>query len=162
MISGSYDHQAYVDDSSSPRQPVATAKGEAKGDVTLHSKKRRVTSPLASTSGIKAAQKVEKDDLCPAGSEQSYGVDIVLKAVESPLRQMVENAGGMPDVVLSLSRDLEEGMGFDLTVCENGQESVDLFAKGIIDPFKVVRTALQNAVSAAGTLITSSHAIIAN
>ncbi|MAF79833.1 molecular chaperone GroEL [bacterium] len=107
---------------------------------------------------IKAAQKVEKEDLCVAGSEQSYGVDIVLRAVESPLRQMVENAGGMPDVVLSLSRELEEGMGFDLTSCEN--DPVDLFERGIIDPLKVVRTALQNAVSAAGTLITSSHAII--
>jgi len=109
---------------------------------------------------LHAVRNIDVDALCDPSSEQRCGVDIVLKAVESPLRQMVENAGGRPDVVLNAAQGLEDGNGFDLTDASKNEE-VDLYKEGIIDPLKVSRTALQNASSAASTLITSSHAIIA-
>jgi len=73
---------------------------------------------------------------------------------------MVENAGGKPDVILNAARELDAGRGFDLRKDFGECEAVDMFEEGIIDPLKVVRSALQNAASAAGTLLTSSHAII--
>tara|TARA_R110000824_G_scaffold58132_4_gene157482 strand:+ start:5722 stop:7317 length:1596 start_codon:yes stop_codon:yes gene_type:complete len=110
---------------------------------------------------LRVATRLDRLKFYPQGGAALYGIDIVLRAVEAPLRQMVENAGGKPDVVLNAVKDLEDGQGFDL-MGEFGEfKAVDMFEQGIIDPLKVVRSALQNAASAAGTLITSSHAIIA-
>jgi chaperonin GroEL len=110
---------------------------------------------------LKVASTVDPLKFYPAGGAAIHGMHIVLKAVEAPLRQMVENAGGMPDVVLNAAKDLEDGQGFDLLHDFGKCEAVDMFECGIIDPLKVVRSALQNAASAASTLITTSHAIIA-
>jgi|TARA_R110000824_G_scaffold271226_1_gene459732 chaperonin GroEL len=89
-------------------------------------------------------------------SDQEYGAQIVLKAIQEPLRQMAANAGKKPDVMLDSALGLDEGYGFDMST----GKTVDLLDSGIIDPAKVTRCALQNAVSAIGTLITTSHAII--
>lgn len=89
-------------------------------------------------------------------SDQEYGAQIVLKAIQEPLRQMAANAGKKPDVLLDGALGLDEGYGFDMST----GNTVDLLDSGIIDPAKVTRCALQNAVSAIGTLITTSHAII--
>ena len=81
---------------------------------------------------------------------------IVKKAVVAPLRQMASNAGRSPDLIEAEIRNAQKNSGFnfrDFTM-------VDMYEAGIIDPLKVTRTALQNAASAAGTLITTSHAII--
>jgi len=110
---------------------------------------------------IKAAHAIDQLEFYPDGGEASYGMSIVLRAVEAPLRQMVENAGGRPDVILNAAKDLDDDHGFDLRGDFGKSESVDMFKSGIVDPLKVVRSALQNAASAAGTLITSSHAIVA-
>jgi len=110
---------------------------------------------------LQVANRLDPLKFYPKGGEAVYGIHIVLNAVEAPLRQMVENAGGKPDVVLGAIKDLDDGHGFNLMYdCGEGAP-VDMFESGIIDPLKVVRSALQNAASAAGTLITTSHAIIA-
>lgn len=110
---------------------------------------------------LKVGSRLDPLKFYPNGGEAVYGVHIVLKAIEAPLRQMVENAGGKPDVILNAAKELEDGHGFNLRHDFGESEAVDMFAQGIVDPLKVVRSALQNAASAAGTLITSSHAIIA-
>ena len=69
---------------------------------------------------------------------------------------MAANAGMKPDIVLDQALSAEEGTGFNFST----GEIVDLKESGIIDPVKVTRCALQNSVSAIGTLITTSHAII--
>ena len=102
---------------------------------------------------IQASQGVKID---ATNSDQELGAKIVLKAVEDPLKQMAQNAGSKPDVVLQRALETESGEGFDFST----GEMVDLMKKGIIDPTKVTRCALQNSVSAIGTLITTSHAII--
>ena len=88
--------------------------------------------------------------------DQELGAKIVLDAVEEPIRQMARNAGMKPDVILESAKEAAEGEGFNFST----GEMVDLKESGIIDPVKVTRCALQNSVSAIGTLITTSHAII--
>src|SRR5581483_6781437 len=80
------------------------------------------------------------------------GINIVLKALEAPVRQIAENAGVEGSIVVGKILDEKsETFGFDA----QNEEYVDLVAKGIIDPAKVVRTALQDAGSVAGLLITT-------
>jgi len=92
------------------------------------------------------------DGLKGANADQDAGVQIVRKALESPVRQIVQNAGGEGSIVVG--KLLEKG---DVKHGYNAQtdEYVDMIATGIIDPAKVVRTALQDAASVAGLLITT-------
>ncbi|MGJ0453982.1 MAG: chaperonin GroEL [Methylocystis sp.] len=88
--------------------------------------------------------------------DQQTGVDIVRKAIQAPARQIVDNAGGDGAVVVGkLLEATEYGYGFDAQKGEYG----DLMKLGIIDPTKVVRTALQDAASIAGLIITTEATI---
>ncbi len=88
--------------------------------------------------------------------EQALGANIILKAVEEPLRQMAINAGKSPDIIVDRVRHCEREKGYNFMT----DELVNMLEHGIIDPVKVTRCALQNAVSVASTLITTSHAIV--
>jgi chaperonin GroEL len=96
------------------------------------------------------------DGLNGANDEQTRGVDIVRRALQSPLRQIAENAGFDGAVVAGKLMDQDS-----LTFGFNAQTEVyeDLVASGVIDPTKVVRSALQDAASVAGLLITTEAAI---
>ena len=87
---------------------------------------------------------------------QALGAKIVCEAVEEPLRQMAKNAGKSPDIVVDRVRYTESTNGYNFLT----DELVNMLEAGIIDPVKVTRCALQNAVSVASTLITTSHAIV--
>ena len=92
------------------------------------------------------------DALKPANDEQRYGIDIVRRAVQAPVRQIVSNAGGDGSIVVGKLLDANDpAYGYD---AQTGT-FVDMFKAGIIDPVKVVRTALQDAASVAGLLITT-------
>src|SRR5690349_3884414 len=92
------------------------------------------------------------EGLKPENDDQRFGIDIVRKAIEAPARQIAENAGDEGSVVISKIRENGDGnWGFD---AQTG-EYVDLVGRGIIDPTKVVRNALQGAASVAGLLITT-------
>jgi chaperonin GroEL len=85
-------------------------------------------------------------------SDVQAGINIVLKALEAPIRQIVENSGVEGSIVVGkIMENKDETFGFDA----QNEEYVDMVAKGIIDPAKVVRTALQDASSIAGLLITT-------
>jgi chaperonin GroEL len=85
-------------------------------------------------------------------SDVQAGINIVLKALEAPIRQISENAGVEGSIVVGkILENKTETFGFDA----QNEEYVDLVAKGIIDPAKVVRTALQDAASVAGLLVTT-------
>jgi chaperonin GroEL len=88
--------------------------------------------------------------------DQQFGVDIVRVAALAPLRQMAINCGLSPDLIEAQIRAAPENCGYNF----RDFLMVDMYTAGIIDPLKVTRVALQNAASAAGTLITTSHAII--
>jgi chaperonin GroEL len=85
-------------------------------------------------------------------SDIQAGINIVLKALESPVRQIAENSGVEGSIVVArIMENKSETFGFDA----QKEEYVDLVEKGIIDPAKVVRAALQDAASVAGLLITT-------
>ena len=87
---------------------------------------------------------------------QELGIKIVQQAIKEPLRQMCKNAGESPDLILEQVEQEEENYGYDF----NLGVVVDVIEAGVIDPARVTRCALQNAVSVAGTLITSNYAIV--
>ena len=96
------------------------------------------------------------DAVAVANADQKTGVDIVRKAIQAPARQIVDNAGGDGAVVVGkLLESKDYGFGFDAQKGEYG----DLIKLGIIDPTKVVRTALQDAASIAGLIVTTEATI---
>jgi chaperonin GroEL len=85
-------------------------------------------------------------------SDEQAGINIVLKALEAPIRQIVDNAGGEGSIVVGkITENASQTFGFNAQT----DEYVDMIEAGIIDPSKVVRTALQDAASVAGLLITT-------
>jgi len=83
--------------------------------------------------------------------DQTHGIAIALRAMESPLRQIVTNAGEEASVVVNRVKDGEGNFGYNAQTGEYG----DLFEMGVLDPAKVTRTALQSAASVAGLMITT-------
>jgi len=88
--------------------------------------------------------------------EQALGAKIVLRACEAPLRTMARNAGESEDLIIEKIINSEDDMCYDFL----NRKIINAFETGVIDPKKVTRCALQNAASAAGTLLTTSHAIV--
>jgi chaperonin GroEL len=106
--------------------------------------------PGGGTALLRAKKAVGK--LSNPNDDVQAGINIVLKALEAPLRQIAENAGVEGSIVVGKILDNKgETFGFDA----QNEEYVDMVAKGIIDPAKVVRTALQDAASVAGLLVTT-------
>ena len=102
---------------------------------------------VALIQGAKALEGVKGEN-----SDQDAGIAIVRRALESPLRQIAENAGVDGSVVAGKIRESKDSkFGFNAQTEEYG----DLFKFGVIDPAKVVRTALEDASSVAGLLITT-------
>jgi chaperonin GroEL len=96
------------------------------------------------------------DGLTPENNDQKVGIDIVRRALQSPVRQVAENAGSEGSVVVGKLLDSKDpNYGFD---AQSG-DYVDMVKAGIIDPTKVVRLALQNAASVAGLLVTTEAMI---
>ena len=92
------------------------------------------------------------DGLTPSNSDQKFGIQIVRRALQSPARQIAENAGTDGSIVVGkLTEKGDPNYGFD---AQSGDYK-DMVGAGIVDPAKVVRVALQDAASVAGLLITT-------
>jgi len=89
-------------------------------------------------------------------ADQEAGIKIVLRALEEPLRQIVANAGDEPSVVVAKVAQGSGNFGYNAAIGEYG----DLVELGVLDPTKVTRTALQNAASVAGLLLTTDATIV--
>ncbi len=119
----------------------------------MHATRAAVEEGIVPGGGIALLRAVKAlEGLAGANDDQRHGVDIVRRAIQAPVRQIAENAGFDGAVVAGkiLEKD-EYAWGFDA----QAGEYADLFDRGIIDPVKVVRTALQDAASVAGLLITT-------
>jgi len=122
-------------------------------DDAMHATRAAVEEgivPGGGTALLYASTALEK--LTPANDDQRVGIDIIRRALQSPIRQIVENAGGDGAVIVGkLMEQKDKDFGYD------AQEGVykNLVEAGIIDPTKVVRTALQDAASVAALLITT-------
>ncbi|MEN6368475.1 MAG: TCP-1/cpn60 chaperonin family protein, partial [Thermotogota bacterium] len=93
----------------------------------------------------KALAKIEVE------GDEAVGIRILARALEAPMRQLAQNAGFEGGIVVGKVREQKKGVGFDVIK----EEYRDMFEAGIIDPTKVTRSALQNAVSIAGMLLTT-------
>lgn len=140
----------------------------AASEVEMKEKKDRVDDALHATraaveEGIVAGGGVAllraKDSLAniqPASADEETGIQIVARAIESPLRTIVENAGLEGSVVVA--KVLEETGNFGYNAKSN--EYVDMLVAGVIDPKKVTRVALENAASVAGMILTTECALV--
>jgi len=96
------------------------------------------------------------DGLKTANDDQKVGIEIIRKAIQSPARQIVENAGDEASIVVGrILESKDVNFGYNAQTSEFG----DMFSFGVVDPVKVVRTALQDAASVAGLLITTEAMI---
>lgn len=147
---------------------VAVLKVGGATEVEVKERKDRVDDALSATKAaveegivpgggvtlFYAARKLEK--LNAANQDQQAGINIIKKAIEAPLRQIAENAGiDGAAVVAKLTESKDTSFGFDA----QKMEYVNMIKSGIIDPTKVVRTALQDAASIAGLIITTEALI---
>jgi chaperonin GroEL len=122
-------------------------------DDALNATRAAVQEGIVVGGGVALVQATKKlADLSGANSDQDIGISIVRKALEAPLRQIAENSGVDGSVVAGKIRESDDAtFGFNAQTEEYG----DMFKFGVIDPAKVVRTALQDAASIAGLLITT-------
>jgi chaperonin GroEL len=88
--------------------------------------------------------------------DEKHGVAIVRRALEEPVRQIALNAGHEGSVIVERTRNLPAGQGFNAAT----EEYVDMIAAGIVDPVKVTRSALQNAASIAGMVLSTETLIV--
>src|SRR5258705_479982 len=146
-----------------PLLVVAVIKVGAATEVEMKEKKARVEDALHATRAaveegvvpgggvalIRAQRALEK--LEGANEDQTVGIGILKRAIEEPLRQIVENAGEDAAVILNQVKDGKGSYGYNAATSEFG----DMLEEGILDPTKVTRLALQNAASVAGLLLTT-------
>ncbi len=126
-------------------------------DDALHATRAAVEEGIVAGGGValvrakKVLEKITTDSL-----DETTGVQIVARAIESPLRTIVENAGGEGSVVINKVMEGSKSFGYDA----KNDVYVDMLKAGIIDPKKVTRIALENAASVAGMILTTECALV--
>ncbi|MFC3716618.1 chaperonin GroEL [Luteimonas soli] len=142
---------------------VAVIKVGASTEIEMKEKKARVEDALHATRAaveegvvpgggvalVRALQAI--GEIKGANEDQNHGIVIALRAMEAPLREIVANCGEEPSVVLNAVKDGKGNYGYNAATGEYG----DMIEFGILDPTKVTRSALQNAASIAGLMITT-------
>jgi chaperonin GroEL len=148
---------------------VAVLKVGAATETAMKEKKDRVEDAMHATRAaveegvvpgggvalVRVMQAVAAQGLKGENTDQNIGIKIVLRAMEQPLREIVENAGVESSVVLNKVKENKGNYGYNAQTGEYG----DMIDMGILDPTKVVRVALQNAASIAGLMITTEAMI---
>ena len=150
---------------------VAVIKVGAATEIEMKQKQQKMEDALKATraaieegivpgggvSFIRIAKAIDLKEI--KGDDQKAGAKILKIALESPLRQLAENAGVDGGVLVEKVKKSAGAMGYNINKMKNTDDLVDLKAQGIIDPAKVVRNALENAASASGMLLTTEVAI---
>ena len=141
---------------------VAVIKVGAATETEMKEKKARVEDALYATraaveegivpgGGVALLRAQKALDKLEVSDEQRFGVQIIRRSIEEPLRQIAANAGEEGSIIVQRVRDAKASHGYNART----GEFTDLIADGVIDPTKVVRCALQNAASVAGLLLTT-------
>ncbi|ACP22040.1 60 kDa chaperonin 2 (plasmid) [Sinorhizobium fredii NGR234] len=122
-------------------------------DDAMHATRAAVEEGVLPGGGVALLRAVKAlDSIRTENADQKHGIEIVRRALEAPVRQIAENAGAEGSIIVGKLREKTEfGFGWNAQTNEFG----DLYDQGVIDPVKVVRTALQDAASVAGLLITT-------
>ena len=126
-------------------------------DDALHATRAAVEEGIVAGGGVALLRSRSKlDSLKANNDDEATGIQIISRALESPLRTIVENAGGEGSVVVSKVIEGKDSFGYGA----KSDKYVDLFKSGIIDPKKVTRIALENAASVAGMILTTECALV--
>ncbi|MEC4003048.1 chaperonin GroEL [Flavobacterium sp. SUN052] len=126
-------------------------------DDALHATRAAVEEGIVAGGGVALLRaKASLKSIKPDNADEATGIQIVFKAVESPLRTIVENAGLEGSVVVAKVSEGKDNYGYNAKT----DEYVDMLKAGIIDPKKVTRVALENAASVAGMILTTECALI--
>src|SRR5690606_24831051 len=122
----------------------------------LHATRAAVEEGVVPGGGVALIRALQAiGELKGANEDQTHGITIALRAMEAPLREIVDNAGEEPSVIVNKVKDGKGNYGYNAAHGEFG----DLSEFGILDPTKVTRSALQNAASSAGLMITSEATV---
>ena len=126
-------------------------------DDALHATRAAVEEGIVAGGGVALVRAIESlKKLTTDTLDETTGVQIVARAIESPLRTIVENAGGEGSVVINKVMEGKKNFGYDAKT----EKYVDMLKAGIIDPKKVTRIALENAASVAGMILTTECALV--
>jgi chaperonin GroEL len=128
---------------------------KARVEDAMHATKAAVEEGIVPGGGVALLRSKSALDKLELEDDRQIGVNIIKRAVEEPLRQIADNAGFEGSVIVEKVKELEKDFGFNALTEEYG----DLVKGGVLDPTKVVRTALQNASSIAGLLLTTEGLI---
>jgi chaperonin GroEL len=124
---------------------------KARVEDALHATRAAVQEGIVAGGGVALIRAQPALDALELPVEQRVGVQIIRRAIEEPLRQIAENAGVEGSIVVNQVRTGKDDFGYNAATDEYG----NLLAMGVIDPVKVVRTALENAASVAGLMLTT-------
>src|ERR1700690_2862552 len=124
---------------------------KARVEDALHATRAAVEEGVVPGGGVALLRAQKVLDTLKVSDEQKSGVLIIRRSIEEPLRQIVANAGEEGSIVVQKIREGSGNFGFNAATSKYG----DLVAEGVIDPVKVVRSALQNAASVAGLMLTT-------
>jgi chaperonin GroEL len=126
-------------------------------DDALHATRAAVEEGIVAGGGVALIRsRKELDKIKASNDDELTGIQIISRALEAPIRTIVENAGGEGSVVVAKIIEGKGGFGYDA----KSENYVDLFESGIIDPKKVTRVALENAASVAGMILTTECALV--
>ena len=128
---------------------------KARVEDALHATRAAVEEGIIPGGGVALLRAIPALDKVKVDEEEAVGVDIVRRALESPLRQICENAGVEPSIIAQAIREGKNDYGYDART----GEYVNMFKAGIIDPTKVARVAVENACSIAGMILTTEAAV---
>jgi chaperonin GroEL len=128
---------------------------KARAEDAMHAAKAAAEEGIVPGGGVALLRAGKALDAIKTGGERSHGISVVRRALEEPLRQLAANSGQEPSVIVGRVRESAGDVGFNAL----NDDIEPLSAAGVIDPTKVVRTALQNAASVASLLITTEAAI---
>jgi len=124
---------------------------KARVEDALHATRAAVEEGIVPGGGVALIRAQKALDKLEVPDEQKFGVTIIRRAIEEPARQIVQNAGEEGSIVINKIREGKGNYGYNAATGEYG----DLLDQGVIDPVKVVRSALQNAASVAGLMLTT-------
>ncbi|MBN2865204.1 MAG: chaperonin GroEL [Thiotrichales bacterium] len=124
-------------------------------DDALHATRAAVQEGIVAGGGVALVRALSKVNVVGDNADQNVGIQIALRAMQEPMRQIAANCGLEGSVIVNKVMEGEGNYGFDAA----NEEYVDMIAAGIIDPAKVTRSALQNAASIAGLVLTTGAAI---
>jgi len=128
---------------------------KARVEDALHATRAAVEEGIVAGGGVALLRSVSALDKLDVSDNQKVGVNIVRRALEEPIRQIVNNAGLEASIVVQEVRNGKEDYGFDA----RSEGYVNMFKSGIIDPTKVTRVAIENAASISGLLLTTEAAV---